>query len=128
MELHDSGTTDESVVHSVKIDKGNVETALKECYNFLNENRNLRTKINFSIPSDQIKFFIKHIERKDLKNSVNLIAEQFLKNEKNIDISSILYNIVRTGDLIEISVINRKQLLEAVTFIEKIGFNRIFNR
>ena len=122
VELHDSGTTGESVVHSVKIDKGDVETALKECYNFLNENRNLRTKINFSIPSEQIKFFIKHIDRKDFKDNVDLIAEQFLKNEKNIDISSILYNIVRTGDLIEISVINREQLLEAITFIENIGF------
>ena len=33
-----------------------------------------------------------------------------------------MYNIVRTGDLIEISVINREQLLEAITFIENIGF------
>ena len=122
VELHDNGATNESVVHSVKIDKGDVETALKECYIFLNKNINLRTNINFSIPSEQIKFFIKHIDRKDLKESVNLIAEQFLKNEKNIDISSILYNIVRTGDLIEISVIDREQLLEAITFIENIGF------
>ena len=122
VELHDNGATNESVVHSVKIDKGDVETALKECYIFLNKNINLRTNINFSIPSEQIKFFIKHIDRKDLKDSVNLIAEQFLKNEKNIDISSILYNIVRTGDLIEISVIDREQLLEAITFIENIGF------
>ena len=122
MELHDSSATHDSVVNSVKIHKGDVETALKECYIFINENRNFRTKINFSIPSEQIKFFIKHIEKKDLEDSVNLIAEKFLKNEKNIDISSILYNIVRTGDLIEISVINREQLLEAITFIENIGF------
>ena len=122
VELHDSGATHDSVVHSVKIDKGDVETALKECYIFINENRNLRTNINFSIPSEQIKFFIKHIDRKEDKDNVNLIAEHFLKNEKNIDISSILYNIVRTGDLIEISVINREQLLEAITFIENIGF------
>ena len=66
VELHDSGATHDSVVHSVKIHKGDVETALKECYIFLNENRNLRTDINFSIPSEQIKFFIKHIDRKDL--------------------------------------------------------------
>ena len=122
VELHDSGAADKSVVHSVKIDKGDVETALRQCYIFINENRDLRTNINFSIPSEQIKFFIKHIDRKDYKDNVNLIAEQFLKNEKNIDISSILYNIVRTGDLIEISVINREQLLEAITFIENIGF------
>ena len=105
----------------MKIDKGDVETALKECYIFLNENRNLRTNINFSIPSEQIKFFIKHIERKDLKDSVNLIAEQFLKNEKY----RYFFNIIqycKDGDLIEISVINREQLLEAITFIEKIGF------
>ena len=36
-----------------------------------------------------------------------------------------MYNIVRTGDLIEISVINREQLLEAITFIENIGFKVI---
>ena len=122
VELHDSGTTHDSVVNSVKIHKGDVETALKECYIFINENRNLRTDINFSIPSEQIKFFIKHIDRKEDKDNVNLIAEHFLKNEKNIDISSILYNIVRTGDLIEISVVDREQLLEAITFIENIGF------
>ncbi|MDC3002543.1 hypothetical protein OAZ20_00500 [Paracoccaceae bacterium] len=122
VELHDSGTTHDSVVNSVKIHKGDVETALKECYIFINENRNLRTDINFSIPSEQIKFFIKHIDRKEDKDNVNLIAEHFLKNEKNIDISSILYNIVRTGDLIEISVIDREKLLEAITFIENIGF------
>ena len=95
VELHDSGDTIESVVHSVKIDKGDVEKALKECYVFINTDRNLRTDINFSIPSEQIKFFIKHIDRKDYKDNVNLIAEQFLKSEKNIDISSILYNIIR---------------------------------
>ena len=122
VELHDSGATNERVVYTVKIDKGDVETALRECFIFLNENRNLRTNINFSIPSEQIKFFIKHIDRKDLKENINLIAEQFLQNEKNINISSILYNIVRTGDLIEISVIDREQLLEAITFIENIGF------
>ena len=122
VELHDSGATNDSVVHSVKIDKGDVEKALKECYVFINTDRNLRTDINFSIPSEQIKFFIKHIDRKDLKDNVDFVAEQFLKNEKNIDISSILYNIVRIGDLIEISVINREQLLEAITFIENIGF------
>ena len=122
VELHDSGATHDSVINSVKIQKGDVETALKECYIFINENRNLRTDINFSIPSEQIKFFIKHIDRKEDKDNVNLIAENFLENEKNIDISSILYNIVRTGDLIEISVVNREQLLEAITFIENIGF------
>ena len=122
VELHESGATTDSVVHSVKIDKGDVEKALKECYVLINENTILRTDINFSIPSEQIKFFIKHIDRKDSKDSVNLIAEQFLTNEKNIDVSSILYNIVRIGDLIEISVIDREQLLEAITFIENIGF------
>ena len=39
VELHDNGATNESVVHSVKIDKGDVETALKECYIFLNKNK-----------------------------------------------------------------------------------------
>ena len=122
VELHDNGPTHDSIVKSVKIQKGDVETALKECYLFLNENQNLQNKINFSIPNEHIKFFIKHIDRKDDEDNVNLIAENFLKNEKNIDISKILYNIVGTGDLLEISVINREQLLEAITFIEKIGF------
>ncbi len=122
VELHDNSATHDSVVKSVKIHKGDVETALKECYIFLNDNKSLRTDINFSIPTEQVKFFIKHIDMKDYKDDVNLIAKHFLKNEKNIDISSILYNIIRTGDLIEISVINREQLLEAITFIENIGF------
>ena len=122
VELHDNSTTHDSAVKSVKIQKGDVETALKECYIFLNENKSLRTNINLSIPNEHIKFFIKHIDWKDDEDNINLVAENFLKNEKNIDISTILYNIVRTGDLLEISVINREQLLEAITFIEKIGF------
>ena len=122
VELYDNGATADSIVKSVKIQKGNVETALKECYIFLNENKNLQTDINFSIPNEHIKFFIKHIDRKDDEDNVNLIAKHFLKNEKNIEISKILYNILRTGNLLEISVINREQLLEAITFIEKIGF------
>ena len=125
VELHDNSATHDSVVKSVKIQKGDVETALKECYIFLNENKNLRTDINLSIPNEHIKFFIKNLDRKDDEDNVKLIAEYFLKNEKNIDVSAILYNIIRTGNLLEISVINREQLLEAITFIEKIGFKVI---
>ena len=125
VELHDNSATHDSVVKSVKIQKGDVKTALKECYIFLNENRNLRTDINLSIPNEHIKFFIKNLDRKDDEDNVNLIAQYFLKNEKNIDVSTILYNIIRTGNLLEISVINREQLLEAITFIEKIGFKVI---
>ncbi len=122
VELHNNGATHDSIVKSVKIHKGDVETALKECYTFLKENRSLRSDINFSIPAEQIKFFIKHIDRKDSEDNANLVAEYFLKNEKNIDISTIVYNIVETGNLIEISVINREQLIEAIAFIENIGF------
>ena len=125
VELHDNSATHDSVVKSVKIQKGDVETALKECYISLNENKNLRTDINLSIPNEHIKFFIKNLDRKDDEDNVKLIAEYFLKNEKNIDVSTILYNIIRTGNLLEISVINREQLLEAITFIEKIGFKVI---
>ena len=81
VELHDNGSTHDSIVKSVKIQKGDVETALKECYLFLNENQNLQNKINFSIPNEHIKFFIKHIDRKDDEDNINLIAEHFLKNE-----------------------------------------------
>ena len=125
VELHDNSATHDSVVKSVKIQKGDVETALKECYISLNENKNLRTDINLSIPNEHIKFFIKNLDRKDDEDNVKLIAEYFLKNEKNIDVSTILYNIIRTGNLLEISVINKEQLLEAITFIEKIGFKVI---
>ena len=37
VELHDNSATHDSVVKSVKIRKGDVKTALKECYIFLNE-------------------------------------------------------------------------------------------
>ena len=50
VELHDIGTTQDSIVKSVKIQKGDVETALKECYTFLNENKSLQIDINLSIP------------------------------------------------------------------------------
>lgn len=122
VELHDNGATANGVVKSVKIQKGDVETALKECYIFLNENKRLKTDINLSIPNEHIKFFIKHMDGKGDEDNVNSIAENFLKNEKNIDISTILYNIIGIGNLLEISVIDKEQLLEAITFIEKIGF------
>ena len=122
VELHDDSATDDKVVKSVSIDKGDVETALKECYVFIRENKSLSNEINFLIPSEQIKIFIKHVDKEDYKNNINTIAENFLKNEKNIDISASLYNIVGTENSLEISVINRENLLEAITFIENIGF------
>ena len=122
VELHDDSATNDKVVKSVSIDKGDVETALKECYVFIRENKSLSNKINFLIPSEQIKIFIKHVDKEDYKNNINTIAENFLKNEKNIDISASLYNIVGTENSLEISVINRENLLEAITFIENIGF------
>ncbi|NCV48249.1 MAG: hypothetical protein EBW46_00820 [Rhodobacterales bacterium] len=122
VELHDDSATNDKVVKSVSIDKGDVETALKECYVFIRENKSLSNEINFLIPSEQIKIFIKHVDKEDYKNNINTIAENFLKNEKNIDISASLYNIVGTENSLEISVINRENLLEAITFIENIGF------
>ena len=122
VELHDDSATTDKVVKSVSIDKGDVETALKECYVFIRENKSLSNEINFLIPSEQIKIFIKHVDKEDYQNNINTIAENFLKNEKNIDISASLYNIVGTENSLEISVINRENLLEAITFIENIGF------
>jgi len=122
VELHDDSATNDKVVKSVSIDKGDVETALKECYVFIRKNKSLSNEINFLIPSEQIKIFIKHVDKEDYRNNINTIAENFLKNEKNIDISASLYNIVGTENSIEISVINRENLLEAITFIENIGF------
>ena len=122
VELHDDSATNDKVVKSVSIDKGDVETALKECYVFIRENKSLSNKINFLIPSEQIKIFIKHVDKEDYQNNINTIAENFLKNEKNIDISASLYSIVGTENSLEISVINRENLLEAITFIENIGF------
>ncbi len=126
VELHDDSATNDKVVKSVSIDKGDVETALKECYVFIRENKSLSNKINFLIPSEQIKIFIKHVDKEDYQNNINTIAENFLKNEKNIDISAILYNIAGTENSIEISIINRENLLEAITFVENIGF-RVIN-
>ena len=95
--------TNDKVVKSVSIDKGDVETALKECYVFIRENKSLSNEINFLIPSEQIKVFIKHVDKEDYQNNINTIAENFLKNEKNIDISASLYNIVGTENSLEIS-------------------------
>ena len=55
VELHDNSAANKSVVKSVKIQKGDVKTALKECFIFLNENGNLKTDINLSIPNEHIK-------------------------------------------------------------------------
>tara|TARA_B100001248_G_scaffold255817_1_gene236021 strand:- start:5317 stop:7089 length:1773 start_codon:yes stop_codon:yes gene_type:complete len=122
VELHDDSTTYDKVVKSVSIDKGDIETALKECFIFIRENKSLSNEINFLIPSEQIKVFIKHVDKEDCQDNINTIAENFLKNEKNINISAMLYNIAGTENSLEISVINRENLLEAITFIENIGF------
>ena len=74
VELHDDSATNDKVVKSVSIDKGDVETALKECYVFIRENKSLSNKINFLIPSEQIKIFIKHVDKEDYQNNINTIA------------------------------------------------------
>ena len=74
VELHDDSATNDKVVKSVSIDKGDVETALKECYVFIRENKSLSNKINFLIPSEQIKIFIKHVDKEDYQNNINTLA------------------------------------------------------
>ena len=48
-----------TLVKSIPIHKGDVQSALYDLSNFINDSNNLNLNVNFVVPSDQIKVFRK---------------------------------------------------------------------
>ena len=111
-----------TLLKSISIHKGDVQSALYKLSNFIIKSNNLNLNVNFLIPSDQIKVF-----RKIPKNEINiensyLAAKKVLNEENDIDISKVYFDIISYKDIIEIGVVDRQKLSEAISFIETTGF------
>ena len=121
VELIENSGSHYNVIKSVDIRKENLEGALSEIYEYVIRS-NLGRNIDFIIPSEEIKIFRIPLVNKIDEQNINLIAENFFKNEKNVNFVKLFYNISELDNSIEIGVVDRNRLFEGITFIENIGF------
>ena len=121
VELIENSGPHYNVIKSVDIQKENLEGALSEIYEYVIRS-NLGRNVDFIIPSEEIKIFRIPLINKIDEQNINLIAENFFKNEKNVNFVILFYNISGLDNSIEISVVDRNRLFEGITFIENIGF------
>ena len=115
-------TAGNTLVKSISIHKGDVRSALCDLSNFILKSNNLNKNINFVVPPDQIKVFRKIPKSGNSIENPYLAAKKILSDENNIDISKVYFDIIYSKDVIEIGVVDRKKLLEAISFIESTGF------
>ena len=121
VELIENSGSHYNVIKSVDIQKENLEGALSEIYEYVFRS-NLGRNVDFIIPSEEIKIFQIPLINKIDEQNINLIAENFFKNEKNVNFVKLFYNISELDNSIEIGVVDRNRLFEGITFIENIGF------
>ena len=119
LEYEKAGNT---LVKSIPIHKGDVQSALYDLSNFVNESNNLNLNINFVIPPDQIKVFRKIPKSENNMENSYLAAKKVLNEENDIDISKVYFDIIFSKGIIEIGVVDKQKLLEAISFIESTGF------
>jgi len=119
LEYEKAGNT---LVKSIPIHKGDVQSALFDLSNFVNESNNLNLNINFVIPPDQIKVFRKIPKSENNMENSYLAAKKVLNEENDIDISKVYFDIIFSKGIIEIGVVDKQKLLEAISFIESTGF------
>ena len=119
LEYEKAGNT---LVKSIPIHKGDVQSALYDLSNFVNESNNLNLNINFVIPPDQIKVFRKIPKSENNMKNSYLAAKKVLNEENDIDISKVYFDIIFSKGIIEIGVVDKQKLLEAISFIESTGF------
>ena len=115
-------TAGDTLVKSISIHKGDVRSALCDLSNFILKSNNLNQNVNFVVPPDQIKVFRKIPKSGNNIENPYLAAKKILSDENNIDISKVYFDIIYSKDVIEIGVVDRKKLLEAISFIESTGF------
>ena len=111
-----------TVIKSSAIHKGDVTSALRELSAFIFRKNDLNHNVDFVVPPNQIKIFRKI--QKNTKNTedINSVAKKFLNKETDIDISEVFFDVSAFEDSIEIAVVDRQKLLEAILFIESTGF------
>ena len=115
-------TAGNTLVKSISIHKGDVRSALCDLSNFILKSNNLNQNVNFVVPPDQIKVFRKIPKSGNNIENPYLAAKKILSDENDIDISKVYFDIIYSKDIIEIGVVDRKKLLEAISFIESTGF------
>ena len=115
-------TAGNTLVKSISIHKGDVRSALCDLSNFILKSNNLNQNVNFVVPPDQIKVFRKIPKSENNIENPYLAAKKILSDENDIDISKVYFDIIYSKDIIEIGVVDRKKLLEAISFIESTGF------
>ena len=115
-------TAGNTLVKSISIHKGDVRSALCDLSNFILKSNNLNKNVNFVVPPDQIKVFRKIPKSGNNIENPYLAAKKILSDENDIDISKVYFDIIYSKDIIEIGVVDRKKLLEAISFIESTGF------
>ncbi|MFL2795671.1 MAG: hypothetical protein ACJZ82_08810 [Paracoccaceae bacterium] len=121
-ELLKYGTAGPTIIRSVAIYKGDIQSALSKLSTFISQNSNFNNNVNFVVPPDQIKVFRKIVKSEDNKENITFIAKRVLTEQNNIDISEVFLDIISSEDIIEIAVVDRQKLLEAISFIESTGF------
>ena len=121
MELIENSDPHYDIIKSVDIQNEDLEGALSEIYEYVIRS-NLSRNVDFIIPSEEIKIFRIPLVNKIDQQNINLIAENFFKNEKNVNFVKLFYNIIELDNSIEIGVVDRNRLFEGITFIENIGF------
>ena len=124
-ELLEYRTAGPTNLQSVAIYKGDIQSALSELSTFISKNSNLNNNVNFVVPPDQIKVFRKIVKSEENKENITFIAKRVLTEQNNIDISEVFLDIISSEDIIEIAVVDRQKLLEAISFIESTGFKVI---
>ena len=114
-----------TVIKSSAIHKGDVKSALGELSAFIFRNNDLNHNVDFVVPPNQIKIFRTIQKNTNNTENTNLVAKKFLNKENNIDISEVFFDVSISEDSIEIAVVDRQKLLEAISFIESTGFKVI---
>ena len=115
-----------TVIKSSAIHKGDVKSALGELSAFIFRNNDLNHNVDFVVPPNQIKIFRKTQKNTNNTENANLIAKKFLNKENDINISEVFFDVSISEDSVEIAVVDRQKLLEAILFIESTGF-KVFN-
>ena len=122
MDLLKYETAGNTLVKSIPINKGDVQSALYDLSFFINESNDLNLNINFVVPPDQIKVFRKIPKSGNNMENSYLAAKKILNEENDIDTSKVYFDIISSKGIIEIGVVDKQKLLEAISFIESTGF------
>ena len=123
VELLRNGKAGATVVKSVAIYKGDVHSALQELSAFIHKNRSLNHYVDFIIPADQIKVYRKIIRSENIdKDDMNALIRKVLEEEFKIDVSQVFFDFFNSKDLIEIALVDKQKLVEAISFIESTNF------